>query len=332
MFSSFFGTLWRRFKPETVSLTGWDEFPERHFGHLGSYRNSGSFLSSLVPPVSHRPFLMRFISNRLSFSISIVRRAQEAGNRERASRPALVCQSRTTVHRPGASTLSRGTQRTEDRRHHLQVADDSLTDLSLKLCRWASWSGTDAAVKLPVLLDSCRPLPAFASPTPSDAKRKEPAVVKGLRFMRGRQPSSVVLSREHGRSVGKMKNSLKSRAKFIQSDPRACLDHGSSVHYQSIHLEWAAGKAPDAEIGSQSARCAWGQLSRRSHSHPDVGHPPVRQQPNARSQRDNEGTGAVAGIFIGAPLSRYNPARIAANDFAVAGWRLEKAGGTVCTR
>jgi hypothetical protein len=43
--------------------------------------------------------------------------------------------------------------------------DASLIDLSLALCPWANWSGTDAAVKLHTLLDLRGPLPAFVAIT-----------------------------------------------------------------------------------------------------------------------------------------------------------------------
>jgi hypothetical protein len=46
--------------------------------------------------------------------------------------------------------------------------DASFIDLSLALCPWANWSGTDAAVKLHTLLDLRGPLPAFVAITEGD--------------------------------------------------------------------------------------------------------------------------------------------------------------------
>lgn len=46
--------------------------------------------------------------------------------------------------------------------------DSSLIDLSLALCPWANWTGTDAAVKLHTLLELRGPLPAFVAVTPAE--------------------------------------------------------------------------------------------------------------------------------------------------------------------
>ena len=43
--------------------------------------------------------------------------------------------------------------------------DSSLIDLSIALCPWANWTGTDAAVKLHTLLELRGPLPAFVAIT-----------------------------------------------------------------------------------------------------------------------------------------------------------------------
>ena len=45
------------------------------------------------------------------------------------------------------------------------AVDSTLIDLSLALCPWASWTGTDAAVKLHLSLDPRGPLPAFVAVT-----------------------------------------------------------------------------------------------------------------------------------------------------------------------
>lgn len=45
------------------------------------------------------------------------------------------------------------------------AVDSTLIDLSLALCPWANWTGTDAAVKLHVALDLRGPLPAFLAVT-----------------------------------------------------------------------------------------------------------------------------------------------------------------------
>jgi len=47
------------------------------------------------------------------------------------------------------------------------AVDATLIDLSLALCPWANWTGTDAAVKLHASLDLRGPLPAFAAVTPA---------------------------------------------------------------------------------------------------------------------------------------------------------------------
>lgn len=47
------------------------------------------------------------------------------------------------------------------------AVDSSLIELSLALCPWANWTGTDAAVKLHVSLDLRGPLPAFVAVTPA---------------------------------------------------------------------------------------------------------------------------------------------------------------------
>jgi len=49
----------------------------------------------------------------------------------------------------------------------IYALDASLIDLSLTLCPWANWTGTDAAVKLHALLDLRGPLPAFVAITPA---------------------------------------------------------------------------------------------------------------------------------------------------------------------
>jgi DDE family transposase/uncharacterized protein DUF4372 len=46
--------------------------------------------------------------------------------------------------------------------------DASVIDLSLALCPWANWTGTDAAVKLHTLLDLRGPLPAFVAVTAAE--------------------------------------------------------------------------------------------------------------------------------------------------------------------
>jgi hypothetical protein len=48
------------------------------------------------------------------------------------------------------------------------AVDSTLIDLSLALCPWANWTGTDAAVKLHTLLDLRGPLPAFVAVTPAE--------------------------------------------------------------------------------------------------------------------------------------------------------------------
>jgi hypothetical protein len=50
----------------------------------------------------------------------------------------------------------------------IYALDASMIDLSLALCPWANWSGTDAAVKLHTLLDLRGPLPAFVAITEGD--------------------------------------------------------------------------------------------------------------------------------------------------------------------
>ncbi len=45
------------------------------------------------------------------------------------------------------------------------AVDSTLIDLSLALCPWANWTGTDAAVKLHLALDLRGPLPAFIAVT-----------------------------------------------------------------------------------------------------------------------------------------------------------------------
>jgi hypothetical protein len=50
----------------------------------------------------------------------------------------------------------------------IYAVDSSLIDLSLALCPWANWTGSDAAVKLHASLDLRGPLPAFVAVTPSD--------------------------------------------------------------------------------------------------------------------------------------------------------------------
>lgn len=50
----------------------------------------------------------------------------------------------------------------------IYALDASLIDLSLALCPWANWTGTDAAMKLHTLLDLRGPLPAFVSVTAAD--------------------------------------------------------------------------------------------------------------------------------------------------------------------
>ncbi len=45
------------------------------------------------------------------------------------------------------------------------AVDSTLIDLSVALCPWANWTGTDAAVKLHTALDLRGPLPAFAAVT-----------------------------------------------------------------------------------------------------------------------------------------------------------------------
>ena len=48
------------------------------------------------------------------------------------------------------------------------AVDSSIIDLSLALCPWANWTGTDAAVKLHTMLDLRGPLPAFVAVTAAD--------------------------------------------------------------------------------------------------------------------------------------------------------------------
>ncbi len=47
------------------------------------------------------------------------------------------------------------------------AVDSTLIDLSLALCPWANWTGSDAAVKLHTALDLRGPLPAFLAVTPA---------------------------------------------------------------------------------------------------------------------------------------------------------------------
>jgi hypothetical protein len=48
------------------------------------------------------------------------------------------------------------------------AVDSTLIDLSLALCPWANWTGTDAAVKLHLSLDLLGPLPAFVAITSAE--------------------------------------------------------------------------------------------------------------------------------------------------------------------
>jgi hypothetical protein len=50
----------------------------------------------------------------------------------------------------------------------IYAVDSSLIDLSLALCPWANWSGTDAAVRLHTSLDLRGPIPAFVAITPPE--------------------------------------------------------------------------------------------------------------------------------------------------------------------
>jgi hypothetical protein len=67
--------------------------------------------------------------------------------------------------------MTRARRLYRDEPHPLQLdvpvyaVDSSLIDLSLALCPWANWNGTDAAVKLHVALDLRGPLPAFLALT-----------------------------------------------------------------------------------------------------------------------------------------------------------------------
>ena len=47
------------------------------------------------------------------------------------------------------------------------AVDSTLIDLSLALCPWANWTGSDAAVTLHTALDLRGPLPAFLAVTPA---------------------------------------------------------------------------------------------------------------------------------------------------------------------
>lgn len=47
----------------------------------------------------------------------------------------------------------------------LYALDATMIDLSLAICPWANWTGTDAAVKMHTMLDLRGPLPSFVTIT-----------------------------------------------------------------------------------------------------------------------------------------------------------------------
>jgi len=135
-------------------FSAWDHFLALAFAQM-TFRES---LRDIEACLSTRPAVSYHLGLRARVTRSTLARANE-------QRPWALFAA--LAHRliARARRLYRDEPNALDLEAPVYAVDSTLIDLSLALCPWANWTGTDAAVKLHASLDLRGPLPAFAAVT-----------------------------------------------------------------------------------------------------------------------------------------------------------------------
>ena len=138
-------------------FSAWDHFLTLAFAQM-TFRES---LRDIEACLSTQPALAYHLGFRTRVTRSTLARANEERDWRLFAALAhkLIARARRLYHdEPGALDLDAP----------VYAVDSTLIDLSLALCPWANWTGTDAAVKLHTLLDLRGPLPAFVAVTAAE--------------------------------------------------------------------------------------------------------------------------------------------------------------------
>jgi len=154
-----FQRLARRLGQDSARLkfSPWEHFLAMAFAQL-TFRES---LRDIVACLGHRSSL----AYHLGFRSRVTRSTLAYANEHRDWR--LFAELAQRLMRR-ARELYQDEPGVLDLAARVYALDSSVIDLSLALCPWANWTGTDAAVKLHTLLDLRGPLPAFVSITSAE--------------------------------------------------------------------------------------------------------------------------------------------------------------------
>ena len=147
-----FHRLARRYKMDTpkLSFTAWEHFAAMAFAQL-TFRESLRDIESCLGA-------QRSLAYHLGFRRPVRRSTLAYANEHRDWR---------FFAELGQRLMNKAQQLYRDEPSALEIEADiyaldaTMIDLSLALCPWANWTGTDAAVKMHTLLDLRGPLPSF---------------------------------------------------------------------------------------------------------------------------------------------------------------------------
>jgi Domain of unknown function (DUF4372)/Transposase DDE domain len=137
-------------------FSAWDHFLALAFAQM-TFRES---LRDIEACLSTQPAM----SYHLGFRKRITRSTLARANEQREW-PLFAALAHKLIDR--ARHLYRDEPNALDLDAPVYAVDSTLIDLSLALCPWANWTGTDAAVRLHTALDLRGPLPAFVAVSPA---------------------------------------------------------------------------------------------------------------------------------------------------------------------
>lgn len=138
------------------ALSPWDHFLALAFAQM-TFRESLRDIEACLEAQTG-------LAYHMGFRARITRSTLARANEERDWRPLAALAQKLM---PRVRALYRDEPNVIELEAPIYAVDSTLIDLSLALCPWANWTGSDAAVKLHAALDLRGPLPAFLNVTPA---------------------------------------------------------------------------------------------------------------------------------------------------------------------
>lgn len=154
-----FQRIARRYKMDTtkLSFTAWEHFAAMAFAQL-TFRESLRDIEACLGA-------QRSLAYHLGFRRPVRRSTLAYANEHRDWRFFAELGQRLMKK---AQQLYRDEPTALEIEADIYALDATMIDLSLALCPWANWTGTDAAVKMHTLLDLRGPLPSFITISPGE--------------------------------------------------------------------------------------------------------------------------------------------------------------------